>query len=199
MASEFSFIGGRLCLDFANAGGAVRSAEPEERYGALLRWSEQAGDLSRLEATALSHAAERMPDAAVAIADRAVQLAEAIQEIFSALAHGASPARKDLFALNAELAAALGHLRVFASAGRFDWVWSPPDEDLARVLWPVARSAADLLVGDGAVRLRTCDNETCNWLFIDSSRNGRRRWCDMKECGNRAKARRYRERHRASG
>jgi predicted RNA-binding Zn ribbon-like protein len=66
------------------------------------------------------------------------------------------------------------------------------------MLWPVARSAAELLSSESVDRVRECASSTCTWLFIDDSRNRRRRWCDMASCGNRAKARRYYERHRRS-
>lgn len=65
------------------------------------------------------------------------------------------------------------------------------------MLWPVARSAADLLVSPDLARVRKCAGPTCDWPFVDMSRNRSRRWCDMRECGNRAKARRYSVRHRS--
>ncbi|HEV2391667.1 MAG TPA: CGNR zinc finger domain-containing protein [Verrucomicrobiae bacterium] len=40
--------------------------------------------------------------------------------------------------------------------------------------------------------MRLCQGDTCGWLFVDSSKNHSRRWCDMRDCGNRAKARRHR-------
>ena len=46
-------------------------------------------------------------------------------------------------------------------------------------------------------RLKACPAEDCLWAFYDHSRNRSGTWCEMGECGNRAKARRYRERHRA--
>jgi len=71
------------------------------------------------------------------------------------------------------------------------------DERLTSMLWPVAVSAAGLLTSPQLVRLRDCANTACGWLFIDHSKNASRRWCDMGECGNRAKARRFRERQRS--
>ena len=67
-----------------------------------------------------------------------------------------------------------------------------------RMLWPVTRSAAELLVSGELSRVRTCANDTCGWLFMDTSKNRSRRWCDMNDCGNRAKARRHYARKRAA-
>jgi predicted RNA-binding Zn ribbon-like protein len=58
---------------------------------------------------------------------------------------------------------------------------------------------ADLLAVPSFDRLRECQGERCGWLFIDSSKSGRRRWCTMEDCGNRAKARRYYQRHKPAG
>jgi predicted RNA-binding Zn ribbon-like protein len=47
-------------------------------------------------------------------------------------------------------------------------------------------------------RIKVCDNDRCLWVFYDTSRTGRRRWCDMATCGNRAKAARHRARSKAA-
>jgi predicted RNA-binding Zn ribbon-like protein len=59
------------------------------------------------------------------------------------------------------------------------------------MLAPIVRAAAELLTSDDRARIRECGSETCFWLFMDHSKNGTRRWCDMKVCGNREKARRH--------
>ena len=63
-------------------------------------------------------------------------------------------------------------------------------------LWPIARSAADLLVSADVALVHECASDVCSWLFVDRSPGRRRRWCDMKVCGNRAKARRFYQRRR---
>ena len=62
---------------------------------------------------------------------------------------------------------------------------------------PVASSAAELLTSAALEDTRECDSEGCGWLFLDTSRSRRRRWCDMRDCGNLAKVRRFRERRRS--
>jgi len=73
----------------------------------------------------------------------------------------------------------------------FEWSLSCGDEGAAPILAPVIRAAADLLTSPDAGRVRECGSDTCSWLFLDRSKNGTRRWCDMAVCGNRAKARRH--------
>jgi predicted RNA-binding Zn ribbon-like protein len=66
------------------------------------------------------------------------------------------------------------------------------------MLWPVLQSAAELLTSDEIHQVRECNSDRCTWLFVDRSRTHRRRWCDMKTCGNRAKARRHYQRTKKS-
>ena len=63
---------------------------------------------------------------------------------------------------------------------------------------PAVRAAHDLLdlLGDRPDRLRQCEHERCALWFLDTSRNGTRRWCSMASCGNRAKAARHYRRAR---
>jgi predicted RNA-binding Zn ribbon-like protein len=77
--------------------------------------------------------------------------------------------------------------------GGFRWGWDEESDSLTKVLWPVAKAAADLLTSEGHAlkRLHQCAASDCGWLFIDMSRNHSRRWCDMSNCGNVAKARRH--------
>ena len=73
-------------------------------------------------------------------------------------------------------------------------VGDPIDDALARIAEPLIQE----LAGGNPERIRICGNDECRWVFYDESRAGRRRWCDMASCGNRAKAARYRARVRAA-
>lgn len=86
------------------------------------------------------------------------------------------------------------HLGLVASPAGYRWAWHDADS-LESVLWPIIGSAADLLTSPELEKVKLCAADDCGWLFIDGSRNRSRRWCDMSDCGNRAKARRYRRRH----
>ena len=79
-----------------------------------------------------------------------------------------------------------------------NWTYTFEERKLDQMLWPIIRSAAELLTSDKLDRVCECPGENCGWLFIDMSRNRSRRWCDMKDCGNRAKARRHYRKTKAS-
>jgi predicted RNA-binding Zn ribbon-like protein len=189
--------GGALCLEFTNTTSARRTDRPSEHlhsYGDLLAWAEGQGVLSPPLAAHLAIAGAEHAQEAAAALEQAIALREAIYYIFTAHAAGDAPDAADLARLNAALAAALPHRRLVAAAGGFTWQWEEDAADLAQMLWPVARSAADLLTSPDLNRVRECAGATCDWLFVDHSKNRSRRWCDMQECGNVEKVRRYRRR-----
>ncbi len=193
-AYRFDFSGGELCLDFANT-LADRPRGLEEHLNGwqdLVSWGQQAGLVSPREAGTLraTRAASGARDAERA-SQRAVSLRECLYRLFAALAAGRPPPRGDLALLNEFLADAMPHARVREEGGGLMWAWAPGPPSLERLLWPVVRSAADLLVSSERPHVRECASGTCSWLFIDRSRTKLRRWCSMKTCGNRAKARRF--------
>ena len=187
----------RLCLDFANSLEGRLTDHPREsftHYAALVTWSQQAGILANDTAQSLTQEAARRPAAAAAVFERGGALREAVYRIFSAVAHQCFPQTADLDLLNAVLGEALAALRIIPTPEGFTWGWTSDKRRLERLLWPIAQSAAGLLTSDELRIVRECAAPTCGWLFLDTSRNHSRRWCDMKACGNRAKARRHYER-----
>ncbi len=199
--SPFELIAGELCLELANTVGGTRSGVAREKlptYAEALEWAGQAGLLLDRQKEALAAEARRHPSAAAAVHRRALVLREAIFEIFAAIARGQAPAAERLSELNAELGVALAHSCVAPQHGCFTWIWVAEGVELDCVLWPVAKSAADLLTNASRLaRVRECCSETCGWLFLDTTKNRSRCWCEMKSCGNAAKVRRFRQRRRA--
>ncbi len=201
-AGGISLIGGRLCLDFTNTVGWHASEDPSEwltSYEELLAWAARAGALTEAETDELRREAERRPEEAAAALERAQAIREVVYRILSAAARGGHARGEDLEALNRALASALTRLRVRQSAEQYFWSWAREPGDLDRMVWPALRSAAELLTSPDLKRVKECAGEGCGWLFLDGSRNRSRRWCDMADCGNRAKARRHYQRSRAPG
>lgn len=192
-------VGGELCLDFTNT-TSERDLEPRERllgYGDLLVWAERTGLIDARRAAELRAEAEQRPRDAARVHARALELREAIYRVFSALAHGEPANSADVAWLDAEVREAQRRRHLAAQGDRVGWIWIEEGDPLEEILRPVAWSAAELLTSAERSRVKECTNENCNWLFVDASRNRSRRWCDMKDCGNRAKARRHYARQRA--
>jgi predicted RNA-binding Zn ribbon-like protein len=202
-AGAVNLIGGRLCLDFINSIGA-RRIPPSGRmtilddklidYLDLLAWGRRAGALTNTEAETLANEARPHPKEAAVVFHRAIRLREAIYHLCSAKLSRKQPKEADVLVLNEELRRARSAEQLVFEKTGFNWQWPVPEARLDRVLWPVTRSAAELLTQDDLSRLRQCSGEDCGWVFLDTSRNRGRRWCDMRDCGNRAKVRRFRHR-----
>ena len=188
---------GALCLDFANTVSWRGSGAPVDHlqaYDDLIRFARQAKLVSAIDARRLRREARRRPDAATRALRHAVALREALYRIFGGLAAGRRPSSADLATLNAALPAALAQLYVVPEHDQFTWAWAGDAAALERLVWPVARDGAVFLTSVRLSRLRICANPRCRWLFVDVTRNGKRRWCSMAVCGNRAKVGRYRQR-----
>ena len=196
-----NLIAGVPCLDFVNTVDprhAPGRREYLDSYRALVAWTARAGVIDADRGERLGAAAAGDPAGADRVLDRAIRLREALYRVFSLVSGGRPPVPDDLGVLQAELARALAHLRVAWSPAGFGWAWDEASLMLDQVLWPVSRSAADLLVQGPTERIRECPGQgDCGWLFLDLSKNASRRWCDMRACGNRAKARRHYARSQA--
>jgi predicted RNA-binding Zn ribbon-like protein len=104
------------------------------------------------------------------------------------------PEPGDLDIVSRQVSRALAHGVIIPDGAALVWDWRSDPGELERPLWPIAKAALELLTDEQLDRLRQCANPECGWLFLDTSRNRSRRWCDMGSCGNRAKVRRFRER-----
>jgi len=187
-ASDFEWVGGEPCLDFNNTVSWSPSGQREERL-------QTAGDLRKWGRAAGLSSGDAEKESTRALED-AIALRATLHGIFSPLSRWNAPSPADLAAFNRFLERALASARIVRGKGTFLWDFggSGLDPVLAGVVW----SAARLLTSAELRSLRECANPDCGWLFVDRSRRKNRRWCEMKECGNRAKARRYYRRHLAN-
>lgn len=191
-------VGGRLCLDFVNTvdrDGDQYSQEWFHNATDLISWAQHIGILSVAQAEALLHQIEEQPERATTVFDRAIQLRETLYRIFSAIAAQKPQHADDLELLNTLLSEMQRHLHLVATDSRFIWEWTQTDR-IELILWQIVRATADLLTSNDRDRIRECAGVGCGWVFLDFSRNRSRRWCDMEDCGNRAKAYRHYDRKR---
>lgn len=203
-AGSLPLVGGRICIDFANTTSGREGPHRQEhlqRYPDLIAWAQHAGLLDVSDAAALERVATADHNDAQAALRAALQLREAIHAVLLSLARGEPAPASDLGDLNEVLADGMCRARLRAATDGFAWDWPRPAQGptaarLAYPLWPIARSAADLLLSPLRERIRECPGEHCGWLFLDLTKNGSRRWCEMKVCGSRAKMQRHRQRYR---
>lgn len=173
-----------LSLAFVNTRYWRGKAAPEETLQGL-------PDLCTWLARAGAFAARPAPAESEALFPRAIALREVLFRLFFALAEGQAAPATDFAALQRALRDAPSRGQLARFGDTYGWQIAEPLQEMPELLAPILWSAADLLLAAPARRVRRCANDECLWLFLDESRNGSRRWCDMAACGNRAKARRH--------
>lgn len=201
-----------LCLELLKTRGwkpGDREDDVLDTGRRFLTWVREEGVSSAADIRRLA-AATGDSDALAPLLVRARALRALLHRMFMHVGEDRLPETAELEALEGVLEETGQRLSLRADeAGGISWQWNDepretlpalPSEDIVavmsdRIIGALARSAADLLSSGGLERVKVCDAHDCGWFFVDISRNKSRRWCDMAGCGNRAKARTYRERH----
>jgi predicted RNA-binding Zn ribbon-like protein len=196
------FVGERLWLDFVNSDRALlrgsRTNDALDAFETYVNWLSAARVLDAERAEAMLKRAQQQPTAASA----AVHEARRLRNVLRALAEsGLTGDRRSeeiaISEINRILGRSAGSRRVEPrSDGGFVRSFVTVGDVFTGLLVPVIESAADALVQDELPRVRKCANPKCGRVFYDASRNGKRRWCEMATCGNRAKAARHRQKVR---
>lgn len=190
------FVGGDPALDLANTVAGWNAAPRDwlDGFPRLADWAVKAGLIAQKSATRLARAAgasER--EAARAFAD-AIELREIIHEYFVAIAEGRTPDSATTDALHSAYRKAEKAHRAIVDDGRLKLDLDESQSRFSLVSDAAAMAAFNLARTIDAGRLKVCDGDDCGWLFIDRSKAGRRRWCDMATCGNAEKSHRFQKR-----
>ncbi|MFC2951221.1 CGNR zinc finger domain-containing protein [Marinicaulis aureus] len=195
--SEKDMIGGNAALDFVNTAAYWTTGDPEDRLGGpegFGKWAAAAGllygdDMARLEKEIADD-----PKAGEEAFKTAVALRAALWRIFNAIVTHGDVDEGDLALLDECKVRAARHCRIAHDGDGFRRRCADEAPALERALRLIVEAAEELLLHGRLDRLHACGGESCEWLFIDLSKNGRRRWCDMATCGNDAKVKKFRKR-----
>ncbi|HEX5829757.1 MAG TPA: CGNR zinc finger domain-containing protein [Gemmatimonadaceae bacterium] len=197
--SLYPFVGERLWLDFVNTDDARRRGRTDAllTFDAFLRWLEAAATLDGERAAVVRRRALQQPAGATAALVDARRVRAALRLLAERGTRLESVRDGALAEINRILGRSAGTRRVERRRdGTFARSFVPVGDAFAGLLIPIVESAADSLILGELARVRRCAADDCTLVFHDASRNGRRRWCDMTTCGNRAKAARFRHRQR---
>jgi predicted RNA-binding Zn ribbon-like protein len=204
-AGSLALVGGAAAFDFTNTSsgrGGPRCLEHLQTGGDVLLWARHARVLTPEQGDHLDRLAAD-PAFARQLLDRALGLRETIHRIGVAAANPDQTGRHqwpmaDLAALAAAHAHALARARLIPGEPGLAWHWDVEAAPLAALCGPILLSAIGLLTSPDLRRIRQCQGEHCGWLFLDTTKNRSRRWCEMEVCGNRAKQRRHQDARRAA-
>lgn len=184
--------GGCLVFDFINTVN-TRKPVPEFEYlktfEDFLEWSAKVESLpgDRLQLLR-EHAATRQATAITTLRN-AIDVRENLYRLFSAMANGKSPDPTVVDAFNERLSLTFQKIHMRFDVTRAEIHFNEHEITLDEPLHPIIKSAFDTLTREDFGRLKECPR--CGWLFLDTSRNGKRKWCDMRVCGSREKALEY--------
>ena len=196
-APAFLYVGGDPALDLVNTVDWTARGPENERLGSfeqLTRWAQGAGVLEPAAGRRLRRLATERPRVAAAAVAEAHRVRAVLRDLFGALARGEAPGPA-LQRFNRLLPGALSGLEIAPgstgpSGSAYRWQWGGAESDPQAILHPVIWSAASLLRSDELANVRVCGGDDCGWMYVDRSRNGLRRWCQMRTCGTREKTRR---------
>jgi predicted RNA-binding Zn ribbon-like protein len=196
-ALRLPLIAGELAFDFANS-VADRGGSQHEDYlpggRDIVTWGHLAKLLGDADRDRALDAISKDSDLASRLLAEAHALRETIHDIGAALAQRQMPREEDRAALTAVHAKCLAKARLSPTIDGFAWNWDPDAELVEALLGPIALSALSLLTQQDLARVKRCEGDHCSWLLFDTTKNRRRRWCEMEVCGNRAKMRAFRAR-----
>jgi len=192
--TDRDFIAGEASLDFINTLAGRDRSEPRDRldgYGRLLEWAAHANLLPGKRLRGLAHLAQAEPAAAAKALARAKMLRESLFAVVAALAAGRAPTADALAVFHVFWLAGATAQAFHYTEGRLALEIAAEDDDLDLISAIVAWRVVEHVLTVPPERLRVCPGPDCAWTFIDRSKAGRRRWCDMAVCGNAAKSRRF--------
>jgi len=201
-AGKLDLVGGELAWDFANTSSGRGSPSQQEHlrdFASLMQWTEHARVMAPSDCGFARAAMDGHPKRSRALFTRALAARELIWTIGTALAEQRPVSATLSASLTALHAESLRFAEMKVRDGVYIWTWDPRRNVEAAILGPIALSALTLLMQKDLSRTKRCAGLDCGWLFFDATKNSRRRWCEMRVCGNRAKVRAARMRQKLAG
>jgi predicted RNA-binding Zn ribbon-like protein len=217
LRGRFHFVGERLWLDFVNTepsappGGRyaragladvatipVRPDDALHEFETFVAWLESATVLDLERAQGIRRRALQQPAGAAATLIDARRVRATLRVLAERGTTAAQVRFEALSEINRVLGRSAGTRRVELRAdGSYARAFVPVGDAFAGLMIPIVESAADAMILGELGRVRRCADSRCPRVFFDRTKNGRRRWCNMATCGNRAKAARHRARRKS--
>jgi predicted RNA-binding Zn ribbon-like protein len=199
-AASIQLVGGELAFDFTNTASGRGSSKHRDHLlcaDDVIAWAKRARVLRAAGAKNVE-ASIASADVATKLHHRALELREAIFAIGQSIAGGHRPSQERVDQLVHIYSACIECGQLIRRGAGFAWSWNPAHAPIEAILGPIALSALRLLIESDCSRIKQCRGDHCGWLFVDTTKNKSRRWCEMRICGNRAKQKRHQHRRRVA-
>lgn len=185
---KYKFIGGQLCFDFTNTVSWRGLGHPHEwldSFDNLAKWAQIAKVLSNQETREMKRRLSVQEEMGKKKLQQLKETRETLYNIFNSTINQVSPSEKDIRGLNRIAKKAMGHLELAPTSGGFGLNWQDNISEMDKIHYSIVRSAIQVLTTKDLTRVKKCPS--CQWLYLDMSKNKSRRWCTMEDCGNRHK------------
>ncbi|UZR99798.1 CGNR zinc finger domain-containing protein [Chondrinema litorale] len=187
----YKLIGGEECFDFTNTVSWRETAHPHDWLDIeenLARWAQITGILNEGQAKHL-----------IKISNEELEYVKSIRvflyQLFNSQITKGSISKDSLYELSELTQKANKHQVLSPSPTGYIWSWQQSIKPIELVLFTIIKSASDVLTRGDLSRIKKCPS--CQWLFLDTSKNKRRRWCTMEDCGNRHKVNAFNRRNKS--
>jgi predicted RNA-binding Zn ribbon-like protein len=191
-AGSLDLVGCELALDFTNTSsgrGFLSHREHLRDFDTIMQWVEHARVMAPSDCTYVRTTVAKRPKLGRAVFEQVLKIRELIWTIGTALAEQRPVSEKLRASLTAAHAESFRVAEMKMRDGAYIWTWDPRRDVQGAILGPITLSALTLLMEKELSRTKRCAGMECGWLFFDTTKNSRRRWCEMRVCGNRAKVR----------
>ncbi len=182
-----------LCIRWVNTvSWRGRTAPTEELTDpdAWVGWLLESGTIADSEARALRETRSAAAADVEAAFMEALEARECTYRVLASQAAGQDPEDRDQERFELWTTEGLGRLTLSRAGGAWHIERAPSIGAWGELIGPCVLSAVRLLLSPSASRIRLCARPECAWMFLDSTKNRSRKWCDMSSCGNVVKARR---------
>lgn len=189
-------VAGNPAVDLVNTLSNA-GADATDRLGgaeAFAKWAHVAGLADHAALDGMLDEMRRDPRGAARLYARASALRDALVRGFSRIAKGEPAAEADLAEIAGWVVRGADASVIEAFDGGYRRAFKPETPELEKPIIEIARAAEKLLLEGDLHRLHVCAGHGCGWMFVDSSKNGKRRWCSMATCGTAAKVKKFRQR-----
>jgi predicted RNA-binding Zn ribbon-like protein len=198
--AELSLDGGCVVFDFTNTIGSrkeERIRDYMKSYTDFLEWLKRQEIVPQKKLKELSVLALKEPAKCNHALKKILETREVLYALFSFLSQGQKPEKEILEKFNKMLRESFSHIRLEIGTSKNEINFSDADLSYLEPLHLILKSAFDILTQEDMSRVKECPS--CGWLFLDKTKNKKRRWCNMLDCGSKDKASRYYHRKKSAG
>ena len=185
---NYKLIGGLICFDFTNTVSWRETEHPHEWFDSFdnfTKWTEITDILEKEQAKELLKTLQGSREEGERHLNKMIEIREFLFNLFNHQVREGSIRPDDLQRLGVLGQSVYNHQMLAPSGSSYQWTWRNDISPLDKIHYTVIGAALEVITRHDLSRIKKCPS--CQWLYMDMSKNKSRRWCTMEDCGNRHK------------